>query len=185
MVQLVRWFPPAEHQVALNVDGSSYGNPGRAGYGGLLRDHNGSWIIGFSGPVSFADSLEVELLAINNGLILAWNLGFRDVSCRSDCMNALSMIQDPSFHARKYIHILEAIREVISRDWRVSFTHTYRESNQCADFMAKCGANAMLSLGFFEQPPPCLYSLLVSDAMGTPYWRTSKNAISRDGRGKC
>jgi hypothetical protein len=37
---------------------------------------------GFSGPVSFADSLEVELLAINNRLVVAWNLGFRDVSCR-------------------------------------------------------------------------------------------------------
>jgi ribonuclease HI len=52
--------------VALNVDGTSYGNPGITGYGGLIRDHNGSWIIGFSGPVSFVDSLEVELLAIKN-----------------------------------------------------------------------------------------------------------------------
>jgi ribonuclease HI len=52
--------------VALNVDGTSYGNPGITCYGGLIRDHNGSWIIGFSVPVSFVDSLEVELLAIKN-----------------------------------------------------------------------------------------------------------------------
>ncbi|KAL5097866.1 hypothetical protein RYX36_002193 [Vicia faba] len=171
---LVRWSPPFEHQVALNIDGSSYGNPGRAGYGGLIRDHNGSWIIGFSGPVSFADSVEVELLAIQNGLTLAWNMGFRDVSCRSDCTKALSMIQDSVSHTCKYLHIIKAIEELLCRDWRVSFTHTYRESNQCADFMAKCEANAMLCLGIFEQPPPCLYSLLVSDAMGTPYTRYTK-----------
>jgi hypothetical protein len=43
-MHLVRWFQPSEHQVALNVDGSSYGNLGRTCYGGLNRDYNGSWI---------------------------------------------------------------------------------------------------------------------------------------------
>ncbi|WJX71286.1 hypothetical protein P8452_55294 [Trifolium repens] len=77
---LVIWSPPYEYQVALNVDGSSYGNPGWAGYGGLFRDHEGSWILGFSGPVSFADGLEVELLAIHNGLMLAWDIGYNDAA---------------------------------------------------------------------------------------------------------
>ena len=45
-MHLVRWFQPSENQVALNVDGSSYGNLGRTGYGGLNRDYKGSWIKG-------------------------------------------------------------------------------------------------------------------------------------------
>ena len=71
---------------------------------------------GFSGPVSFADSLEVELLAINNRLVVAWNMGFRDVSCRSDCTTVLSMIQDLTFQSCNCIHITKAIKELISRD---------------------------------------------------------------------
>lgn len=96
--------------MTLNVDRSSYGNLGRADSGGLSRDHNGSWIIGFTGPVSFADSLEVELLAINNGLVLAWNLDFRCVSCIPDSTISLSMIQDSAFQACNYNHITKAIK---------------------------------------------------------------------------
>ncbi|CAJ2666519.1 ribonuclease H [Trifolium pratense] len=168
---LVIWPRPYKHQVALDVDGSSYGNPGWAGYGGLIRDHEGYWILGFSGPVSFADSIEVELLAIHNGLMLAWDIGYNDVSCRSDCKKALSLIQDPIFPTHKYVGIIVSIKELISRDWAVSFVHIYREANQCADFMAKLGANAMDCFGIFPEPPACLASLLLSDAMGTPYTR--------------
>ncbi|KAJ1404893.1 Ribonuclease H-like superfamily, partial [Sesbania bispinosa] len=46
-VTLVKWLPPQEDEIALNVDGSSMGNPGPAGFGGLLRDHQGSWMKGF------------------------------------------------------------------------------------------------------------------------------------------
>jgi ribonuclease HI len=170
-LQLVIWPPPDEDQVALNVDGSSYGNPGWAGYGCLIRDHKGLWKLGFSGPVSFADRIEVELLAIQNGLMLAWDFGYNNVSCRSDCKEALSLIQEPVFKPRKYIGIIDSIKELISRDWIVSFALTCREGNQCADFMAKVGANVMDCLRIFPEPPACLGSLLLSDAMRTPYTR--------------
>lgn len=91
-MQLVVLGPPFEHQVALNIDGRSYGNSGRVGYGGLIRDHTGLWLLGFSGHVDFADILEAELLAILNGLMIAWNSRYRDVSCRSDCMKELYSI---------------------------------------------------------------------------------------------
>ena len=32
----------------LNSDGASYGNPGKAGGGGIIRDCNGLWIKGFA-----------------------------------------------------------------------------------------------------------------------------------------
>lgn len=174
MVQLVRWTTPSVDQVALNVDGSSYGNPGRAGFGGLIRDHEGKWLIGFSGHINFADSLEVELLAILNGLSIAWNIGVRNVSCRSDCMKALSLILDPTSHPHdKYAEIIYSIKELVSRDWSISFAHTYREGNQCADFMAKLGANAMVhDIGIFSEAPHCLLSLLSTDAKGVLYTRT-------------
>lgn len=45
----------------LNVDGCSLGNPGRAGFGGLIRNEIGEWLVGISGfightPISMLNS---------------------------------------------------------------------------------------------------------------------------------
>jgi hypothetical protein len=37
------------HKFKLDVDGSSCSNPGRLGFGGLLRNEAGSWLMSFSG----------------------------------------------------------------------------------------------------------------------------------------
>jgi len=86
-------------------------------------------------------------------------------------MKALYLIQDSTSIPQKYAYMVNTIKEYISRDWIISFYHTYREGNQCADFMAKLGANSMDCLGIFTEPPHCLYSLLLSDSMRTIYTR--------------
>jgi len=48
----------------VNVDGSSFGNPGNAGFGGLLRNDIGVWLHGFSESCGRASTLLAELSAI-------------------------------------------------------------------------------------------------------------------------
>lgn len=136
-MQLVNWVPPNENQVALNVDESYLGSSGRACFGGLIRDHTGSWIVGVSGYIDCADSLEAELKGIEIGLMFAWELGYRDVSCRIDCWHATRLIQDSTSQSHKYVEIKDSIKEVMSRDWIVFSVWTHKESNQCADILAK------------------------------------------------
>ncbi|WJX23007.1 hypothetical protein P8452_12257 [Trifolium repens] len=93
MEQKVYWHhaDAEKGEVALDVDGSSYRNPPRrAGYGGDIRDHRGEWKMGFSGHVDYINCLRVELLAILNGLSVAWELKDRprNVICRSNCLQA-------------------------------------------------------------------------------------------------
>ncbi|KAK7268980.1 hypothetical protein RIF29_21693 [Crotalaria pallida] len=88
----VSWTPILEG-VVINVDGSAFGNPGRAGYGGLIRSNIGEWICGFAGYFGISNNIHMELLAILHGLELAWSRGFRNVECRSDCLEALSLVQ--------------------------------------------------------------------------------------------
>ncbi|KAJ1405402.1 ribonuclease H [Sesbania bispinosa] len=45
----VSWIAPREGVVAINSDGSALGCPGRAGFGGLIRNHIGEWIMGYYG----------------------------------------------------------------------------------------------------------------------------------------
>ncbi|AES76864.1 hypothetical protein MTR_6g088150 [Medicago truncatula] len=44
---MVNWTPPSDGCVKLNIDGSC-GASGDIGYGGLIRDNKGNWIVGFS-----------------------------------------------------------------------------------------------------------------------------------------
>lgn len=182
VVQLVNWVPPNdENQVALDVDGSSLGNPGHAGFGGLIRDHNGSWILGFSEYIGVVDSVEAELKGIEIGLGLAWERGYRDVICRSDCWKAIFLSLDSTSQPHEYVKITDSIKELMSREWIVSLKWTHRVSNQCADILAKWGAyqcaDYMAEMGgkpvdgrtMFSKPPPCLSSLLSSDAKRTRY----------------
>lgn len=42
----VSWKKPEEGWVVLNVDGSAIANPGRTGYGGLVHNSNGEFLVG-------------------------------------------------------------------------------------------------------------------------------------------
>ena len=53
----IRWKKPREGWAKLNIDGASLGNPGRAGSGGILRDHRWMWIKGFARRIGYATSL--------------------------------------------------------------------------------------------------------------------------------
>lgn len=73
------------------VDGSCQGNPCNAGFGGLLRDAMGTWIHGFYGDIGQTDITKEELLAILNGLKIAWERNLDNVLCVLDSMHALSI----------------------------------------------------------------------------------------------
>ena len=67
----VRWKPSPDSYIKLNFDGSSFGNPGTSGFGGLLRNADDGWIVGFSSYCGVVDNLYAELLALRMGLKLA------------------------------------------------------------------------------------------------------------------
>lgn len=86
---LIGWSPPLVLlwvllSIKVNVDESSIGNPGPAGFGGLLRDSNCTCILGFKHSIGLSQILLAELKAIQQGFKLAWDQGFKKVLCESD-----------------------------------------------------------------------------------------------------
>ena len=67
---LIRWSFPPVGWLKMNVDGSSRGNLGPAVFGGLVRNDQENWKIGFYGKLNNCSSLQVELWAIFRGLQL-------------------------------------------------------------------------------------------------------------------
>jgi ribonuclease HI len=167
---LVSWKPPSGAAVKLNVDGSSVGNPGRSGFGGLIRDTNDNWLLGFSGSCGITTNINAELQAIFYGLEKAWSHGCRHVKSESDCQSALKLIKEwvPTTHP--YAPIIDLIKRFIDYPWFLSFHHSLREDNSCADWLAKYGTSLDNSTLWNQCSAPLSTSLL-ADFMGITFLR--------------
>ncbi|GMP58876.1 hypothetical protein CsSME_00022384 [Camellia sinensis var. sinensis] len=135
--QLMFWSCPIAGKLKLNTDGSSKGDPGQAGYGGLLRDEAGTWVWGFYGYLGSCTSLEAEL----------WSI-YRDGAAANSPYRVL--IEDANFRLRRCQCSIEAIP---------------RETNNSADAMANLGVNQQEHLIVLEDPPSSISVLSIADMM--------------------
>lgn len=138
---------PPIHSYKLNFDGASKGNPGVAGFGGILRNHEGTPLKIYFGNIGWDTNNSTELEGLWQGLLLAWNLNLQPLIVEGDSQILINMathIQNGS-QARKVATSwrLEARLNAIEQDLRnnraISFTHTKREGNKIADLLANIG----------------------------------------------
>ncbi|GAU11845.1 hypothetical protein TSUD_75960 [Trifolium subterraneum] len=115
--KIVRWNALGGTSMILNVDRSSIGNPGISGFGGLICNAYGAWIHGFFGNLGVTNILHAELMAILKGLLLAWELNIKDLSCYSDSATAIKLITEPVDVWHHYAAILNNIKDILNRDW--------------------------------------------------------------------
>lgn len=109
--------------------------------------------MGLNGHIGHSVILKAELLAILNGLKLAWERGFKVLYCYTDLMHALSLIKEQQGEFHRHATIIQDIRDLLAFPWKVEMHHTLREGNQCADFFAKLGASDTAKLRIFLSPP--------------------------------
>lgn len=67
-VRSVEWIAPEFGILKFNVDGSSRGNPGISGAGGVVRNHNGEFVGVFSEALGNRWTYEAEVIAILKAL---------------------------------------------------------------------------------------------------------------------
>ena len=65
------WNPPPEGTFKLNIDGAAKGNPVPAGYGGVIRNSEGTILSLFWGSIGSITNNMAELEGLINGLIWA------------------------------------------------------------------------------------------------------------------
>ncbi|KAL6527506.1 ubiquitin-specific protease ubp15 [Orobanche gracilis] len=162
--QVGLWRLPDYGQVKFNVDGSCSFTQFFMGGGGVLRDHNGIWIAGFSSSYGFGSAIQAECLAMEDGLKLAWNLGFRNVIMECDCMELVQIINDnlPT-RLTTVAGVVKRIRSWLKRDWLVQVSFVVREVNMVADFLAKEGRTNSDGFKEWSSPPSAVLHLLDQD----------------------
>ncbi|KAK8486727.1 hypothetical protein V6N12_041723 [Hibiscus sabdariffa] len=144
-----------------------------AGTGGVLRDDSGAWISGYARSVGRCDALLAELWAIHDGLLLAWDLGFRLVELESDNLEAVRIACAQS-NVLSTSALVGAIASLIGREWKVEVRHITRDSNGVADKLAKQGRLLGMESTIFGVAPAVVAGLVEAEqraAFAPPYIR--------------
>ena len=161
----VKWHAPPLGWAKLNTDGSSFGNPGLAGGGGVIRDSSGSWLGGFSRHLGHNTSVQAELRALKDGLILAIDLVIPYLIVEMDSLVAVNLVSSLSTINVFLSSLVNDCRLLLEKFHQVSIKHIYREANKCADILAKDGCSMLGDLDFslFSSPPAHVLGVLDFD----------------------
>lgn len=107
-----RWRPPPMDILKINSDGSSRGNPGQAGVGGIGRDFDGNVIFMFSIYKGVHSNNVMEALAIKIAIERGCSLGWRKMVCESDSQIVVDMINNQRVDDSNW-KIASIVREII------------------------------------------------------------------------
>ena len=76
---LVGWSPPPPRWFKLNTNEALKASSGMASAGGIIKDENGIWIVGFAFHIGPGSSLLAELWGVFQGLTLYWKKGLNRI----------------------------------------------------------------------------------------------------------
>ena len=82
----------------MNTDGSSLGNPGLAGGGGLIRNDKGEWVKGFARAIGSITSVAAELWALRDGIRLCITLKLPAVEIKLDSKLVMDLMKKELDH---------------------------------------------------------------------------------------
>ena len=126
--------------VKLNSDGSSMGNPGRAGGGGIIRNEEGKWIKGYARSIGNMTSIAAELWALRDGIQLCLELNLPAVIIELDAMLVVNLLRSTNHNPNGNNNLVADCREGLARIPKVKIQHCYREANKCVNALARRGA---------------------------------------------
>ena len=165
--QTIKWTTPAEPFIKLNIDGSSLDNPGIAGAGNLLRDSSRVWISFFALNMGIMTNNMAELGTVRQGLMLAWDLGFKFIQLEIDSMIVLSQLtKENSNFPPDVFPLLCYCRSLMVQAWKVQVHYIYREANACVDALVRRGNHQYQVLTIYDTCPSFVQLCFVRNMVG-------------------
>ena len=161
-----RWEKPPEGWIKLNTDGCVAGSMGLAGCGGVVHDSHGEWISGFSRHIGITNSFMAELWGLRDGLLLCSNLNISLLIVELDAKSIVEIFCNTGYVNDVISPILDDCRMLISKFQQVQINHCFRQSNHCADALARIGADQDLDFRIFESPPVDVFVFFEQDMVG-------------------
>ena len=162
----IRWEKPGLGWVKLNTDGSSLGNPGLAGGGGLIRDEEGAWVVGFARNIGISFSFIVELWALRDRLMICVHRNFNAVEVEVDARVVIDVLSASNCTNSLAVPLVDDCKHLATQIHQICFKHCFREANRSADKLARTGAAQDSQFKLFFCPPVDLVNVFNSDLNG-------------------
>lgn len=162
----IRWERPPRGWVKLNTDGSSLGNPGTAGGGGLVRDDSGHWLTGFSRRIGITSSFMAELWALRDGLKYCRDQNYEVVVVELDAKAVIDILSNLNNSNLAVCSLVDDCRCLIAQIPQVLIRHCYREANRCANKLANMGGKQQTDFISYDCSPVDLFSFVDFDLSG-------------------
>ena len=177
---LVRWERPGQGKLKLNIDGSAQGNSGLAGGGGVLRDDQGKWVLGYSRKIgrtssffagwritSFLEEWRTSwFLALRDGLHLCLSKNHLDVEVELDAKIIVDALTTTQQSDQPVSPLVDDCRFLATRFNHIQFKHCYREANKCANGLARKGVTQIDDFFVYDNPPVELENNFIHDLNG-------------------
>ncbi|XP_042944671.1 uncharacterized protein LOC122278558 [Carya illinoinensis] len=166
--KVVQWHKSPLGWFKLNTNGSSLGNPGSCGTGGVIRHATGQLVKAFASPSGMGSNNKAELLALLYGLRECTSLHLSNVIVEVDSMVIISWWH----RGHCGVWYLEDYWDeivVLAHSINCKFQHVLREGNKVADWLAKAGAVGVSSdYSNTSSMPRVLRGLIRLDLLGIP-----------------
>ncbi|KAK7376153.1 hypothetical protein VNO78_35007 [Psophocarpus tetragonolobus] len=174
-MRFVWWTAPPPDFVKINCDGAfSTCHGSKASAGGVVRDWEGKFAVGFSHLLNNCETVvEAELLAIKIGIQVTISKGFKKLVVESDSYSAIQLINDGVFTCHPYPALVSSILDIANTADAVCYNHVFRETNSVADGFARHGLSLSPNsdVQLFSCPPAFSLRSLRADEAGEIYSR--------------
>ena len=162
----IRWEKPRRGWVKLNTDGSSLGNPGLVGGGGLIRDKDGAWVVGFARNIGISSSFIAKLWALRDRLLICVHRNFNAVEVELDAKAVIDVLSASKSTNSLVAPLVDDCRQLATQIHQIHSKHCFREANRSANKLARMGAAQDSQFKLFLCPPVDLVTVFNSDLNG-------------------
>lgn len=163
----ITWHGPEIGWYSLNCDGAAKGNPGPAGGGGIIRDHNGTFVSAFQANIGHCSAFRAEVKALQKGLEIAKNLQIAQLEAQLDNLSCIQALNKDSIVGGECVHELRSCHSMLNDASRkIKLIHVYREGNRAAHWLANQGVAHTNNLSILESVPIDLIKILEEDVRG-------------------
>ncbi|RZS03567.1 hypothetical protein BHM03_00033852 [Ensete ventricosum] len=159
------WEKPCSGWIKLNFDGASKCKFSNASIGGVCRDHEGLFMLGYAECIGRATSSVAELAACKRGLELALQNGWHSLWVEGDAKMVVDVFtNEVRLKSKEDLKIAREIRVLIPQLNDFTVSHIYRQGNRVAHNFAKLGYRYQKPQIWRGIPPNEVERLLRHDA---------------------
>ncbi|XP_042980029.1 uncharacterized protein LOC122310214 [Carya illinoinensis] len=138
ITKVVRWHPPPNDFLKLNIDGATFPEHSVAGIGVVLRDQYGEVVVACSKVEKDVSSDEfIEAVALLRGLQLCIQWGVPKIMLETDCLVLVNALNENSICLTDFAFILQDIRRLMVGFKEVKVVHVNRLGNLVAHRLAR------------------------------------------------